>query len=39
MFDAQLQNPHLERFGSYIVSDKEYQLLLRKALKHQGNFS
>jgi leucyl/phenylalanyl-tRNA--protein transferase len=39
LFDAQLQNPHLERFGSYIVSDKEYQLLLRKALKHQGNFS
>ena len=32
LFDAQLQNPHLERFGSYIVSSRQYQTLLRKAL-------
>ncbi len=32
LFDAQLQNPHLERFGSYIVSDRAYQVLLKKAL-------
>lgn len=32
LFDAQLQNPHLERFGSYIASDKEYRVLLDKAL-------
>ncbi|MEA5508888.1 leucyl/phenylalanyl-tRNA--protein transferase [Crocosphaera sp. UHCC 0190] len=32
LFDAQLQNEHLERFGSYLVSDKEYQNLLQKAL-------
>ena len=32
-FDAQLRNPHLERFGAYSVGNKEYQLLLRKALE------
>lgn len=32
LFDAQLQNPHLERFGAYKVSDQEYQVLLQKAL-------
>lgn len=32
LFDAQLQNPHLERFGSYIVKPKEYQTLLDRAL-------
>jgi leucyl/phenylalanyl-tRNA--protein transferase len=39
LFDAQLQNPHLERFGSYLVSDKEYQILLRKALARQCQFA
>ena len=33
LFDAQLQNPHLERFGSYLISPREYQKLLKKALK------
>lgn len=33
LFDAQMTNPHLERFGSYIVSDREYQRLLRQALQ------
>lgn len=31
-FDAQLQNPHLERFGSYVISPKQYRSLLSKAL-------
>ena len=32
LFDAQLQNPHLERFGSYIVSSAKYKSLLHKAM-------
>lgn len=32
-FDAQMDNPHLERFGSYLVSNKEYKILLKEALK------
>ncbi|MBE9169458.1 leucyl/phenylalanyl-tRNA--protein transferase [Pleurocapsales cyanobacterium LEGE 06147] len=38
LFDAQLQNPHLERFGSYIVSPREYQTLLRLALARPRSF-
>ena len=38
LFDAQLQNPHLERFGSYIIKPSEYRLLLRTAIKKQCNF-
>ncbi|MDZ8054996.1 MAG: leucyl/phenylalanyl-tRNA--protein transferase [Aulosira sp. ZfuVER01] len=33
LFDAQMMNPHLERFGAYRVSDEEYQALLNKALQ------
>jgi leucyl/phenylalanyl-tRNA--protein transferase len=33
LFDAQMTNPHLERFGSYILPDSEYQLLLRRAVR------
>ncbi len=32
LFDAQMTNPHLERFGSYIVSQQDYQQLLEQAL-------
>ena len=32
LFDAQLQNPHLERFGAHTVNNKEYKILLQKAL-------
>jgi leucyl/phenylalanyl-tRNA--protein transferase len=32
LFDGQIQNPHLARFGAYIVNDSKYQLLLKKAL-------
>lgn len=38
LFDAQMQNPHLERFGSYIINNKEYLKLLSKALDSQCNF-
>ncbi|KYC37892.1 leucyl/phenylalanyl-tRNA--protein transferase [Scytonema hofmannii PCC 7110] len=32
LFDAQMMNPHLERFGAYRINDDEYQVLLEKAL-------
>ncbi len=31
-FDAQMNNPHLERFGAYSISDKKYKALLKLAL-------
>lgn len=37
-FDAQMNNPHLERFGAFLVTEKEYQVLLKKALKYRGSF-
>lgn len=35
LFDAQMMNPHLERFGAYIVRNQEYRDLLRTALQRQ----
>ncbi len=35
LFDAQMMNPHLERFGAYQVADLEYQRLLKKALQQR----
>lgn len=32
LFDAQMMNPHLARFGAYRVDNKEYQELLYKSL-------
>lgn len=32
LFDAQLQNPHLERFGSYLISSLQYRNLLQLAM-------
>ncbi|MEB3210124.1 MAG: leucyl/phenylalanyl-tRNA--protein transferase [Leptolyngbyaceae bacterium] len=32
LFDAQMTNPHLERFGSYTVSPKNYEIILSKAV-------
>ena len=32
-FDAQIMNPHLSRFGAYIVNERKYQKLLKKALR------
>ena len=34
-FDAQMMNPHLERFGAYTVNEKQYQALLNQALQHR----
>ncbi|PIG95045.1 leucyl/phenylalanyl-tRNA--protein transferase [Gloeocapsopsis sp. IPPAS B-1203] len=34
-FDAQMMNPHLERFGAYRVNQREYQVLLTQALQRQ----
>lgn len=33
LFDAQMTNPHLERFGACIVPQREYQRLLQQALR------
>lgn len=33
LFDAQMMNPHLERFGAYIVRNDHYRDLLRQALQ------
>lgn len=38
LFDAQLQNPHLERFGSFIIEPQEYEVLLHQALSRQCFF-
>ena len=32
LFDAQMTNPHLERFGSYIISNEDYKDLLLRAV-------
>ena len=34
-FDAQMMNPHLERFGAYRVSEQKYQSLLEQALQRR----
>ena len=33
LFDAQMTNPHLERFGSYVINNRLYKDLLRQALE------
>jgi leucyl/phenylalanyl-tRNA--protein transferase len=38
MFDAQLQNPHLERFGSYTITPRQHQALLKRALERKCSF-
>jgi len=38
LFDVQMQNPHLERFGAYIIEEKEYQFLLKKAMLFKPKF-
>jgi leucyl/phenylalanyl-tRNA---protein transferase len=38
LFDAQLQNSHLERFGSYIIPPKEYKALLQAAIRQKCVF-
>ena len=35
LFDAQMTNPHLERFGAHTIADEAYQALLEQALRRQ----
>jgi len=35
LFDAQMMNPHLARFGAYSISDLDYQRLLKQALQRR----
>ena len=35
LFDAQMTNPHLERFGACTLNEQEYQVLLQQALQQQ----
>lgn len=35
LFDAQMNNPHLKRFGAYIMTNEEYQRLLEKAVQQR----
>jgi len=35
LFDAQMMNPHLERFGAYVVDNEDYQRSLQRALQRQ----
>jgi leucyl/phenylalanyl-tRNA--protein transferase len=39
LFDAQLQNPHLERFGSINIPQLTYQALLQEAIQRNCSFS
>jgi leucyl/phenylalanyl-tRNA--protein transferase len=39
LFDAQMQNPHLERFGSYLISNKDYSQLLGQAIETKCIFN
>ncbi|MCS6960499.1 MAG: leucyl/phenylalanyl-tRNA--protein transferase [Pseudanabaenaceae cyanobacterium SKYGB_i_bin29] len=38
LFDAQLMNPHLARFGAYEIPDREYRQLLQRAIKQKCCF-
>jgi leucyl/phenylalanyl-tRNA---protein transferase len=33
LFDVQINNPHLERFGAYAIANSEYQIQLEAALR------
>lgn len=35
LYDAQIINPHLERFGAYLVSAEQYQEMLEKAIQRR----
>jgi leucyl/phenylalanyl-tRNA---protein transferase len=39
LFDAQMMNPHLERFGAYVVGSGEYDVLLEGAIDLKCEFS
>jgi leucyl/phenylalanyl-tRNA---protein transferase len=33
LFDAQIMNPHLERFGAFVMANDDYAFLLEKAIR------
>jgi leucyl/phenylalanyl-tRNA--protein transferase len=33
LFDAQIMNPHLERFGAFVMANDDYSFLLEKAIR------
>ncbi len=35
LFDAQMMNPHLERFGACVIEEQQYKSLLQEALQRQ----
>lgn len=39
LFDAQLQNPHLERFGSLVISSGQYKRVLHQAMMRDCVFT
>ena len=39
LFDAQLQNPHLERFGSVVINSREYKKMLNQAMANNSIFN
>jgi leucyl/phenylalanyl-tRNA---protein transferase len=39
LFDAQMTNPHLERFGSYTIDTRSYQAFLTKAIEQKCKFN
>lgn len=38
LFDVQMMNPHLQRFGAYTIPETEYQQQLQAAIQLQRNF-
>ncbi len=38
LFDAQVQNPHLARFGAFEVGEREYRRMLEKAVQLEVQF-
>jgi len=38
LFDVQMMNPHLERFGAFEISDRDYKKLLTTALQRPCSF-
>jgi leucyl/phenylalanyl-tRNA--protein transferase len=39
LFDAQMLNPHLERFGASTIGNREYQILLKQAVDRKCKFA
>lgn len=38
LFDAQIQNPHLARFGAFEIGEREYSRLLSRAVNLEASF-